>query len=514
MAAFPNDIFISYSHRDNLTIPGAKGWMDKFHALLQVRLSIHLGRDPVIWRDGKLTGGDFFDDEIRDNLLGSKLLLCVLSPSYLNSKYCGLERDEFFKAADQSLGRRIGNRSRCVKVIKTYIERDAHPPEMQGLLGYELCDFNKEEDRPREYSQDAQGYQYQAYLDLVDKLAWNLSETLNAIKTAAPAPKLALAETSHKGIVYLAEATADRQTDRKQVQSELASRGYRVVPAEPLPRDSAEGYCEAVRAHLQEAKLSIHLIGETYGSIPDGEEEKSIIYLQNELAAEQSAQAALARLIWLPKDLQPKGEKQTRFLDYLQTNGVAQQGAELLQRSLTDLLNRIIEKLVPPKAAVPKPATGLVDELVRIYLICDKLDFPTLKPLEDYLFDKGYEVVPTLNEGDEQQVIQYHKEMLLECDAALLYYGQGNEFWLRMKLADMTRKVRGWGRTRAFLARAIYLAAPEQDAKQRFRTLEATLLPPAFNGFSVAALDRFLAELESARNELAQTGATSLGGAQ
>jgi hypothetical protein len=149
--------------------------------------------------------------------------------------------------------------------------------------------------------------------------------------------------------------------------------------------------------------------------------------------------------------------------------------------------------------------------LVRIYLICDKLDFPALKPLEDYLFDKGYEVVPTLNEGDEQQVITYHKEMLLECDAALLYYGQGNEFWLRMKLADMTRKVRGWGRTRAFLARAIYLAAPEQETKQRLRTREATLLPPAYTGFSVAALDRFLAELESARHELAQV---SNGGAQ
>jgi hypothetical protein len=51
---FENDVFISYSHRDNL----APRWVDHFHEALLAALKRKLGDDhTVVWPDqGQLTG--------------------------------------------------------------------------------------------------------------------------------------------------------------------------------------------------------------------------------------------------------------------------------------------------------------------------------------------------------------------------------------------------------------------------------------------------------------------------
>ena len=50
-----NDIFISYAHLDDKPLTeGQKGWITKFHRILQVRLGQLLGVEPTIWRDPKL----------------------------------------------------------------------------------------------------------------------------------------------------------------------------------------------------------------------------------------------------------------------------------------------------------------------------------------------------------------------------------------------------------------------------------------------------------------------------
>ena len=54
-----NDIFISYAHLDDESLDEEqKGWITKFHRVLQVKLSQLLGESPTIWRDQKLSGSD------------------------------------------------------------------------------------------------------------------------------------------------------------------------------------------------------------------------------------------------------------------------------------------------------------------------------------------------------------------------------------------------------------------------------------------------------------------------
>ena len=510
MPAFKYDLFISYSHRDNGGGKG-EGWVDRFHDLLRERLSNQLGRDPFIWRDVKqLDGSDYFDDEIARSLELSRVLLVIISPSYMNSPYCAQELEGFTAAATATGGERVGNRTRRVKVVKTWVERDLHPEALRRQTGYELCEKDPESSRPREFSQTPGGYKHQEYWDKVDLLAWNLAELLKEMERTKPAAGLQPVPPGAKPAVYLAATTSDRSDDRKRIAAELRARQFPVLPDDAgvgeLPL-RADEFIELVKDSLARARLAVHLIGDSYGAIPEGEEERSVVCLQNDLAAARSRETGLERLIWIPPELAVRVDRLSRrqqdFINLLRTDAESQRGAEVLERSFEDLKTRIVEKLTTPTAPA-KPAPGPHD-LVRVYLICDKLDFDSVPAVTDYLFGKRYEVIESARECEEAQVLQYHKENLLECDAVLIYYGGGNEFWLRSKLWDL-KKVAGWGRTAPLLVKAVFLARPETDHKRRFRTLEAELLPAAYNGQFEASLERFINMVEGARQSLSPTG--------
>ena len=509
---FTNDVFISYRHMDNRPVSGNTGWIDDFEEKLTAQLAFKLGHDPVIWRDPVLRGSEFFEDVILKKIAQSKVFIAVLSPGYISpsGEWCLRELSEFCRLAAGNLGIRVGEKSRCIKAVKSFVERDQHPAELKGPLGYEFCEKDPELRRHKDFSYCPGGYKHERYLDKIEEIAFDIAELLKEIdrlEHVKPEPGVIPAppENTTGQTVYLAEVTSDRAEFRDSIKNELRSRGFRVVPDEELPETAAE-YRVAVQKDLDQSVLSVHLIGNRYGSILEGEEEKSVLEIQNELAAERCSQvASFSRVIWIAPDVVPTGKFHPAFVNLLKTDQQAQKGAEVIERSFEELKNRIIEKLTPPKQGAKLlqfPPTG---DLVRVYLMCDKLDFDPVKALRDYLFDQEYEVILSANEGDDTQVIQFHKDNLLECDAALIYYGHGNQFWLHSKLSDL-RKAAGWGREKPLLGKAIYLAPPDTDHKRDYRTLEAMILRCPGSGGAPETLNEFLARLEAARNEQLRTG--------
>jgi hypothetical protein len=61
------------------------------------------------------------------------------------------------------------------------------------------------------------------------------------------------------------------------------------------------------------------------------EMERSIARLQYELATERADDREFSRLIWLPPGLQPKDERQQKFVAALQNSFSSNSGSELLQ---------------------------------------------------------------------------------------------------------------------------------------------------------------------------------------
>ena len=78
--------------------------------------------------------------------------------------------------------------------------------------------------------------------------------------------------------------------------------------------------------------------------------------------------------------------------------------------------------------------------------MCDQLDRSNVTPIQDFLFDQSFEVRLPLFEGGSEQIREEHYETLKDCDGVLIFWGKGQEGWLRTMLRDLN-KVFGLGRT-------------------------------------------------------------------
>jgi hypothetical protein len=259
-----------------------------------------------------------------------------------------------------------------------------------------------------------------------------------------------------------------------------------VAPPQNLPAQQAdlEAY---VRAQLSRCKMSVHLIGKNYGVVPE-EWIESLPEIQYRLAAERAAECDFTRLVWIAPGLQVQDERQRNFIGRLRADPCLQKGTDLLETPMEDLRTLIYTRLNPP---APKPVPERqAGSLTQVYFIYDQRDQDATAPWKDYLFDQGFEVLTPIFEGDEAEIREDHEANLETCDAALIYYGAGNECWLRRKLREI-QKIAGYGRTRPMRAVAIALAAPASPQKQQYRTHEAIVIPQ-FDGFSPEPLRPFL----------------------
>jgi hypothetical protein len=492
--AFSNDIFISYAHIDNEPFGDPKGWVDNLFERLRIRLAQLLGRQAEIWWDARLQGNDYFVGEIGDRISGSRLLVSVVTPRYVQSNWCRGELQEFYRRAERGGGLQVKNLSRVLQVVKTPVADDQHPDELRGMSGYLFYEFDAG-GTLREFRQEMSPNKDQRYWDKLDDLAWDIKRTLEgfaeeqatANQIASP---LSLNDLPLARKVYLAEVSGDLSAERDRIRRELLQRDFYVLPDRELPRSAAE-LQSLTREYLSNCFLSIHLLGASYGFVPDGEDERSAVRLQEELAAERAkGDASFMRLIWTPADLEIPSQRQRQYLAELQSMLGA--GADFLQCSVEDLKTRLLEKLAPQKQAESVAATSNSgDDLTRVYLMCDNRDLDDVMPIEDYLFNEGYEVLTPAGGGEGAQAAQYHRDSLVNCDAALIYYGHADMPWLRTKLWDL-QKAPGWGRTKPMLARGIYVSSPATSEKQRFRTREVPLVMQNFSEFSPDALQPFV----------------------
>ena len=485
---FQNDLFISYAQIDNeFFTQKTKGWIDLLHERLEIRLAQLLGTRPKIFRDPQLRGPEDFRQRLVIELSRTAIFVSVVSPRYISSDSC---RDEFEYFFDEAKRRELGEK-RCVfKIVKTYVPLKDHPAGFQDLLGYEFYERNEVSGRVYEFDAEisVQGEKDKRYWNKFEDLAWDIHELIKFLET----PETPVGVKPSGATIYLAETTSDLAEQRDKVKRELTQYGHTVLPNKALPLE-ASAFQTAVRDYLQSSQLSVHLIGEHYGLIPEKETERSIVRLQEELAVERGDDAHFSRLIWMPPGLEPKDDRQKKFVVDLQTSFSSHNGSELLQVKLEDLKTIIQSKLAPKPQPTVEPPSGTV----RIYLICDPTDVESADPLRNYLLDQGYETTFPLTDGSDAEVFEDHKENLLLCDAVLIFQGQASEAWLRMKLREL-RKLPGYGRTAPLLDTAVYIGGPASPAKDRFRILEARTIKN-YGDFDPALLEPFIAAITKAK---------------
>lgn len=466
-----NDVFISYARLDNQELKKGKGgWITIFHHFLGVLLSEKLGRKAKIWRDDKLHGNDEFGKEITEVISKTKVLIVVISPSYMNSEWCKKELGEFLKAAGSNGGCHTGNKSRIFKVVKNYVPHENHPDKIRGFLGYEFFQRDEYSGWPEFRPEEGAPFQ-QDWIKKVDDLASDIGKLIEALDQP-DAVGIEYPGNPPEKTVYLAETTYDLNHERDNILRDLKQQGYDVLPDRDLPLRLKDGsYRDTVRECMERCKLSIHLIGNQYGLIPEGET-RDIIDLQTQEAADLCKNKRLTRLIWIPPGLdKSKGEeRQKEYITKLQEDAACYPGTEILEGSLEDLKTHIYDTL----KRINEPGIP-ADDLTRVYLVCDALDAETVKPLKKCFREKKIEVMLPLFEGEPLQCTEVHKENLKLCDAMMIYYDHANEYWMKTKLNDL-RKVPGYERTGPLKAKTIFVTGKETWHKNEFDTLEAEVI--------------------------------------
>lgn len=484
---FEDHLFISYAHIDNQPLAeGLKGWVDTFHERLKIRLEQLTGEPARIWRDRKLQGNDIFADALVARLSKVAIIVAVLSPRYVRSEWCLKELDEFCKRAETGGGLTIGDKLRVFKVVKLHIPLQDHPMQLQSVLGYEFFEYDAERDRAREFNPDVLPTRDMRYWERLDDIAYDIKQLIEMM--SKPSAQAAALSAANKA-VYLAETTSDRSNERDLIKRELQLNGHVVLPDRELPLRGA-ALRDAVRGYMARSALSVHLLGGSYGVIPE-EEDKSLVEIQSEVAEESGED--LRHIVWMPPGLEPTDERQRQFVRHFQRGLNGQRNIEVLQTSLEELKKHIEERIGDgSKHAAPSMgANG--DGPPSVYLICDKEDLGEIAQLRDFLFERGFNVFLPAFEGDESSIREDHKANLIECDAVLIYYGRGSDVWLSMKQREL-QKAAGYGRARTLAAKAIYITGPSSPAKESLRDLEAFVIK-SFEGFSPNALAPFLEKI-------------------
>lgn len=485
---FEDHLFISYAHIDNQPLAeGLKGWVETFHERLKIRLEQLTGEPARIWRDRKLQGNDIFADTLVARLSKVAIIVAVLSPRYVRSEWCLKELDEFCKRAAADGGLTIGDKLRVFKVVKLHVPLQNHPTQLQSVLGYEFFEYDAERDRAREFNPDVLPTRDMRYWERLDDIAYDIKQLIEMMSNSSSVQ--AAAPSAPGKAVYLAETTSDRLNERDLIKRELQLNGHVVLPDRELPLRGA-ALRDAVREYMARSALSVHLLGGSYGIIPE-EEDKSLVEIQSEVAEERGVD--LRHIVWMPAGLEPTDERQRQFVNHFQRGLNGQRNIEVLQTSLEELKKHIEERISDrSKHAAPyMGANG--DHPPSVYLICDKEDLGEITQLRNYLFERGFNVFLPAFEGDESSIREDHKANLIECDAVVIYYGRGSDVWLRMKQREL-QKAAGYGRARPLAAKAIYIAGPPSAAKEHFRNLEAFVIK-SFEGFSPDALAPFLEKI-------------------
>lgn len=467
---FEYDIYISYALADNTANNGQPGWVDAFQKFLEILLSQITGVKPVFLR----YAGQ--EKPTASELIKSAVFISVVSPHYLKSAACIEEVDDFFQNAIHSNTLFINGTERVFKVVKYPVDKSLIPAKISNLLSYELYQINPQTNEISEFtdffSNDAER---KFWLKMVD-LAYDISGVIKAYKPTAI--KQQHTDLIANNNVYLAETGFDLQLHRDNIKRELVRHGFKIYPDHTLPTNPVELEV-AIKKDLEKCRLSIHLIGDTYGELIPGTS-KSVLDIQNTLAGEHSlihsGANAFSRMIWISPDANLEDDHQRMFVDNLRRELEDNEGAEIMQcpiedfkmQILDDLLGLDIQKII--KNSFQNPS--LKSDKPLVYLIYDKIDELDAKPLADKLEQNNFNVILPNFHGDLLELREIHLNNLKVCDAAFIFINKVNDIWVKMKFLDLL-KAPGLGRTKGILKKAIVLGNHQKENVSQYQKFDA-----------------------------------------
>lgn len=476
------EVFISYAHADDQPLTaGARGWVTDLADRLQKSLAMKPGGAATkVWMDHRLEPNRRVDPALAERVGAADAFVAVLSPRYLESRWC---RDEIegFAARHGAVAERVF----LVEMAPT--DRAAWPAPVRDVST--LCFWSQAFDEPAPMplgwpSPDPAGDR--PYWRALNELAHFVSDRLRATPAAmsgAPAPRR----------VWIAEPTDHVLDAWERLAAALRQQGVDVCPPNPgsYATTSEADWRAALQADLAGADLLVALYGPHPGRRPAWSETPF-----SHLMAEAASQAARARsvefLAWRPADVLLDGLPEGAHRQ-LVTGAMSGSGEALL----TEVLARL-RGLDAPAAAAPGPAPADAAEApLNVCVQADDSDRGIGEQVRDLLFALGVDASLAPAPQPAQPPAQWRQDyeaLLRDSSGLLIVYGRSPASWVQAQVQaarkTLARLRRGtWG---------ALLDAPPGDQPDHGVRSHGVLLLDCRAGLSGEALRRFVDSLRAA----------------
>ena len=427
-----HNLFISFAAEDNAKGSGTAGWVDDFIRFLGVYIQrINNEKAEFTLLEGNAK---------RPSALGEdEGIILIVSENYLKSN---ISKQDAPLMADPS---------RVFKIDLSPIGKRDQPAEIRLLNEFHFFAVTrgkKEKYVTLKGTDDSQIF----WLKIID-LAFEINRTVFH--------KGSSAANENRKVIYLAETSYDQVHNRDEIKRELIRHGHEVLPKVPFTGNIKEIESQ-VNDCLEKADLSVHIVGEAFGEVPEGSD-RSLVQIQNQLSTEyysrtkSSEFTSLHRLIWMPLHLRPKSDEQKIYLDQLKDDIVSTSGAEIIQTPL-EILKTIIHtrlQLFDQEVKAQKLKTAERSTKKTVYLLFDKKDEGDMSPIVSDLNAKGIEVILPKFDGKQIEFLTSHRESLVKSDGVLLFANK-NLNWVNSKLNDVI-KAPGFGKQFPFDVKAIFI---------------------------------------------------------
>lgn len=415
------DFFISYSHIDNEDPNARKGWVEKFYSQFNVLLKQSFGEHDVsIWWDNKrLNGSIVFDDSIAEAIDNAAILICLNSPSFLNSDYCQEELKRFVKkASHDEYGLRLNNRSRILNLLLFNIPYAEWPEQLSGTTGFSFHDA-KEKDLLGDRLVIGES-KFRRQLNILRDAIIGLRDEFKQ-RTEPSLPS----EPSTEFSIYFGDVSDSLSEEKDGTIHELEKKGYKVYSNIPPPYESLQHEKE-VMEKLEMAHLNVHLLDQFKGRKIQGE--NSMWYPQKQL--ELSLASNKPKLIWIPDDVNINSIEEEKYRDFLSEldSGKKNSGdISYIRGKKSRLFQEIIDRAESlkekRKQVVPDPYSVLLDT---------RYDDPMF--VMDLWTNLSNQKVRTFlypQKGDPKTTIQFLKDCISQVKNLVFCYNQNSKEWVK-----------------------------------------------------------------------------------
>ena len=486
-----------------------------------------------------------------DRLRRVAVLVSVVTPRYLKSEWTLRELTEFFKAAEEQGGLKVRDKARVFKVLKQPVPLEKTPPELRAILGYEFFKTDPETGKVREldevFGPDAQ----RDFWIRLDDLAHDLCALLEALEENAQlAPFVPDQPSIGRVATRLAWASGWDRTGRRCRNNANLSRAPRCgdasrspvadrpSPAPPsaqprclsregdrlpggkhqrrarttrgaAPRSAAARFPRPARPtdsarqrrgvpvilqDLAQSRMAIHLLGRNYGLVPEGATQ-----LDRRAAVRAGHRArGPGPLLAAAVDsagLQVDDARQRALLERVRARSADRQTTPTCSKhrsrtSRTAVQEWLTRDLAPaPAAGCGRPSLGLRRRCLPDRRSARRRRGSRRGPIRcSSGISKSSSRCST---ATRRRFANITRRTCAPATACLIFYGAGNELWLRRKLREM-QKSAGYGRTKPAPLVWRCLIAPHTPEKERFRTHEAIVVPQ-WDGVALDSLRPFVA---------------------